>query len=64
MITPFEFSEEELEANCFEVTLEEGDILYHPAGIWHAVRSETDSVAINFSLKNLTIADFISDSLR
>ena len=63
MFTPFEFDERALEESCEEVTLNEGDILYHPAGIWHAVKSDEDSIAINFSLKNLSVADLISDSL-
>lgn len=43
-----------------EVTLDEGDILYHPAGIWHCVKSETDSIAINFSMKAQRVADIIT----
>lgn len=31
------FNRTDLEKNCTTVTLNEGDILYHPAGIWHAV---------------------------
>lgn len=64
MTQPFEYDEKFIEENAEEVTLNEGDFLYHPAGIWHSVKSNEDSVSINFSLKNLTMADFMSDSLR
>ena len=33
-----------------KVTLSAGDVLYHPAGIWHAVSCDEDSVSINISL--------------
>jgi len=63
MFTPFQFDELEIERNNQSVTLNEGDIMYHPAGIWHSVFSDEDSIAINISLKNITMADLISDSL-
>jgi quercetin dioxygenase-like cupin family protein len=44
-----QYTNEYLEKNCTEVILNEGDILYHPAGIWHSVKSEEDSISINFS---------------
>ncbi|CDW85608.1 lysine-specific demethylase no66-like [Stylonychia lemnae] len=38
----------------YEVQLNEGDILYHPAGIWHQVECVSDeSISINFSLRQL-----------
>jgi hypothetical protein len=32
------------------VTLTEGSVFYHPAGIWHQVECEEDSISINISL--------------
>lgn len=34
----------------FEVVLHPGDVLYHPAGMWHKVECLEDSVAINISV--------------
>ena len=47
-----------------QVTLSAGDVLYHPAGIWHAVSCDEDSVSINISLIATTAADLISDAVR
>lgn len=38
--------------------------MYHPAGIWHSVLSVTDSVSINFSLRQLRMADLVTNALR
>ena len=46
------------------VTLEAGDVLYHPAGVWHSVYCDEDSVSINVSLVATTYADVISDAVR
>mmetsp|Transcript_35339 Transcript_35339/g.46505 ORF Transcript_35339/g.46505 Transcript_35339/m.46505 type:complete len:132 (-) Transcript_35339:169-564(-) len=46
------------------VLLEEGDIMYHPAGIWHSVESTTDSISINFSMRQLRGADLVVNALR
>ena len=46
------------------VVLNEGDFLYHPAGIWHSVESTEDSVSINFSLRQLRVADLIGNALK
>ena len=43
--------------------LEAGDILYHPAGIWHSVEATEDSVSINFSLRHVRKADVITNAL-
>ena len=40
-----------------------GDILYHPAGIWHAVNSDEDSIAINFSLFAMRTAEFVTKTI-
>jgi len=48
-----------MERDCIEVTLYEGDILYHPAGIWHAVKCETDSISINFSMRSMRLGQFV-----
>ena len=47
-----------------QVTLSAGDVLYHPAGIWHAVSCDEDSISINISLIATTAADLISDAVR
>ena len=52
-----------MEADCERVTLYEGDILYHPAGIWHAVESETDSISINFSMRCMRMAEFVTQAI-
>ena len=52
-----------LDESCTQITLNEGDILYHPAGIWHAVTSITDSIAINFSMKATRMAEFITQAI-
>ena len=59
-----EYDERFLLDNCEELVLEEGDILYHPAGIWHSVECDEDSIAINFSLRNLNMSDMIGNGLR
>ena len=46
------------------VTLEEGDIMYHPAGIWHSVESVSDSISINFSMRQLRGADLVVNAVR
>ena len=46
-----------------EVVLQEGDILYHPAGIWHAVEATEDSISINFSLRHVSKAQIVSNAL-
>ena len=50
------------DSDIYEVQLDEGDILYHPAGIWHQVECVTDeSISINFSLRQLRVADLIAN---
>jgi len=53
-----------------EVELDEGDVLYHPPGIWHNVKTTGVSVdeeiclSINISLVTPTWADVISQAVR
>ena len=54
----------EVPASGEQVTLSAGDVLYHPAGIWHAVSCDEDSISINISLVATTTADLISDAVR
>ena len=61
---PFEYNKEEIESYAEAVQIDEGDVLYHPAGIWHSVECVADSFTINISLKNLNKADIISNSLK
>ena len=53
-----------LQKESTTVTLNEGDIMYHPAGIWHSVESVTDSISINFSMRQVRKADLIVNALR
>lgn len=53
-----------MERDCIEVTLYEGDILYHPAGIWHAVKCETDSISINFSMRSMRLGQFVIQAIE
>lgn len=52
------------EARCVEVVLNEGDILYHPAGIWHSVEATEDSISINFSLRHVRLADIVTNAVQ
>ena len=58
------YSRERLIKESTEVTLDEGDILYHPAGIWHSVLSLTDSYSINFSLRQQRMADVVTNAVK
>lgn len=44
--------------------LSAGDAFYFPAGMWHRVECEDDSISINISLVGSTWADVIADSVR
>lgn len=46
------------------VILEVGDILYHPAGVWHRVECLEDSIAINISLIVSSYADLFCTALQ
>lgn len=59
-----QYDRTKLDKECSQVTLYEGDILYHPAGIWHAVTSDTDSISINFSLKGMRMAEFVCSAIQ
>eukprot|EP00758_Cryptobia_borreli_P006566 Tbor_TRINITY_DN5177_c0_g1::TRINITY_DN5177_c0_g1_i1::g.26238::m.26238 len=57
--------------NCVKVTLEPGDVLYHPAGIWHKVETVSgsscpgeNSLSINISLFPQTWADCFLEGLN
>ena len=58
------YSRKRFQKEATTIVLHEGDILYHPAGIWHSVESTEDSISINFSLRQLKVADLISNALR
>jgi len=46
------------------IELSAGDSFYFPAGMWHRVECEQDSISINISLVGNTWADVIADSVR
>jgi len=51
--------------NPVSITLHEGDTLYHPAGIWHQVTSDSDECfAINFSLDAARWYELVGDAMR
>ncbi|GAB5033095.1 Hypothetical protein NocV09_01200490 [Nannochloropsis oceanica] len=56
---PKEDEEEEM-----VVMVEEGDVFYHPAGVWHAVECLEESISINVSLDGMTYADLFSGALK
>lgn len=58
------YDKAELSKKSTTVTLNEGDIMYHPAGTWHCVESSTDSISINFSMRQLRGADIVVNALR
>ena len=47
-----------------EVVLYPGDILYHPAGIWHKVEAEEDSISMNVSLMVASYAEVFCSGLQ
>ena len=47
-----------------QVTLRPGSVLYVPAGMWHRVECDEDSVSINVSLMGALWADVVADALR
>jgi len=52
-------------ADAEEVVLHAGDVLYHPAGIWHAVECDSElAISINFSLSNLSWADVLGSAVQ
>ena len=46
------------------VTLKPGSVLYVPAGTWHRVECDADSISINISLMGASYADLIVDAVR
>lgn len=46
------------------IVLNPGDILYHPAGIWHRVNCLEDSISINVSLTGASYAEIFCSSLQ
>jgi hypothetical protein len=59
-----QYNKERIMKEGTSVLLEEGDIMYHPAGIWHSVHSVTDSISINFSLRQIRLADLVTNSIK
>jgi hypothetical protein len=46
------------------VTLRAGDLLYHPAGLWHEVVSDADSLSVNVSLVSASWMDLGAAAVR
>ena len=46
------------------ITLQRGDVLYHPAGVWHEVRCTKDSIALNVSLTCASNASILTSCLE
>ena len=55
----YDHSEDGYEA----VELSAGDVLYHPAGMWHSVETTADSVSINLSFVNKSWGDILRDTV-
>lgn len=52
-------------ADAEEVILSPGDVLFHPAGVWHKVESlDDDNIAINISIIPLRWADIIAGAIK
>jgi len=47
-----------------QVLLEPGDVLYLPAGCWHAARAEGSSLALTLAMDRITTADLFGFFLR
>eukprot|EP00941_MAST-03F_sp_MAST-3F-sp1_P001983 g1983.t1 len=47
-----------------EVVLKAGSVLYFPAGMWHRVECEEDSISINVSLKAPCWGDIVTSAFR
>lgn len=48
----------------YEVTVCAGDVLYHPAGVWHRVECLDDSISLNISLTASSYADVFCSNLH
>ena len=61
----FEGVPSNIDAECESVVLQPGDVLYHPAGIWHKVEAIGDepSLSINLSFFPATWAEVIGETL-
>lgn len=61
---------QDLDGTCESIVLQPGDVLYHPAGIYHKVETiaigddHTNSLSINVSLFPQTWAEFIAESAQ
>ncbi|KAG8462201.1 hypothetical protein KFE25_011651 [Diacronema lutheri] len=53
-----------LGASAESVTLVAGSVLYFPAGMWHRVECDEDSLSLNLSLIGLTYAELVADAAR
>ncbi|KAJ9468364.1 hypothetical protein DIPPA_29968 [Diplonema papillatum] len=50
-----------VEGEFESVVLCAGDVLYHPAGVWHDVETVEDSVSVNMSFMNATWGELFQD---
>jgi ribosomal protein L16 Arg81 hydroxylase len=57
-------ADEEHTPTFTEVILNEGDIMYHPPGIWHQVECTEDSISLNISLTAVSYADIFCGHLQ
>eukprot|EP01060_Flectonema_neradi_P032805 TRINITY_DN5305_c0_g1_i1.p1 TRINITY_DN5305_c0_g1~~TRINITY_DN5305_c0_g1_i1.p1 ORF type:complete len:600 (+),score=143.91 TRINITY_DN5305_c0_g1_i1:60-1802(+) len=51
------------DTNYEEVELSAGDVLYHPAGMWHSVETTSDSVSINLSFVNKSWGEILQETV-
>lgn len=55
-----------IEETCESVILQEGDVLYHPAGVWHkveTVEADSNSLSINMSFFPASWGEVVLDTL-
>ena len=63
----FNMVPEDIEETCETVVLQPGDVMYHPAGIWHKVETlpaDHNSLSINFSLFPLQWGEMMQECMQ
>ena len=58
-----EFTKSSAASGETSIVLGPGDVLYHPAGVWHRVECLEDSVAINVSLVGASLAELVGSAV-
>lgn len=61
---PDEYLQQSSGNSIRSVEVSAGDVLYHPAGVWHRVECLEDSISINISLISASYAELFCSSLQ